>query len=104
MSGISAFVSSNKVNAERTNWAIMSTNSAVVWVRASVGTVSNDTGSESHWVISTWVVLDVADVIGISDTDAVVATRRINARLVDGAIVEAKIALVVINASVEWRS
>lgn len=104
MSWVSAFVSSNKVDTERANWAIMSTNSAVIRVRACVGTVSNNTGSESHWVISTWVVFDVADVIWISDTDAVVATSRVNAGLVDGAIMEAKLALVVINASVEWGS
>lgn len=104
MSGVSAFVSSDKVNTERASWTIVGTNGAVVWVRACVRTISNDTSSESHWIIRTWVVLDVADVVGISDTDAIVATSRVYTGLVDGAIVEAKSTLVVINASVEWGS
>lgn len=82
----------------------MSTDSAVVRVGAAVRTVSDDAGGETHWVVSAWVVLDIADVVRVGDANAVVAAGSVDARLVDGAVVETESALVVVNARVEGRS
>ena len=76
----------------------MSTNSAVVRVGAAIRTISDDASGETHWVVSAWVVLDIADVVRVGDTDAVVATGGVDARLVDGAVVESESTLVIVNA------
>lgn len=82
----------------------MSTNSAVVGIGTAVGAVSDDACSETHWIVSAWVVLDVADVVRVSDTNAVMVTGRVDARLVDGAVMETESTLVIVNTGVEWRS
>ena len=82
----------------------MSTNSAVVRVSAAVRAISDDASGETHWVVSAWVVLDIADVVRVGDTNAVVATGSVDARLVDGAVVETESTLVIVNTRVEWRS
>jgi len=101
---ISALVGSNEVDAEGASWAVVSTNSAVVGVGTAVGTVSDDASGETHWVVSARVVLDVADVVRVSDTNAVVTTGRVDARLVNSAVVEPESALVIVNTGVKWRS
>jgi len=82
----------------------VSTNSAVVRVGAAVRTVRDDASGETHWVVSAWVVLDIADVVRVGDANAVVAAGSVDARLVDGAVVETESALVIVNARVEGRS
>lgn len=82
----------------------MSTNSAVVGIGTAVGAVSDDACGETHWIVSAWVVLDVADVVRVSDTNAVMVTGRVDARLVDGAVMETESTLVIVNTGVKWRS